>query len=401
MKVVQINAVIEKGSTGKIVADISDMLNKSDIENYVFYADGETDRKNAIKISNKFDRKIHAFLSRLTGKQACFSKRATKKTLKKLDEIKPDVVHLHNLHHNYINLKMLLDYLAKKEIKTVLTLHDCWFFTGKCTHYANIGCDKWQKECGKCPQLKKDNKSWFFDRTYKRLKSNTESFAKISDLAVIGVSDWITNESKKSILKNAKIIRRIYNWIDTATFYPRTGDIRGKYNLPKNKFLIFFASAYWEKDSDKLNDLLEISNKLTENEHVVVIGNIPKDVSLPKNVTCLGYVNDTDIVAEINSSCDVYVHVSRSDTFGKVIAEALACGTPAVVYKVTACPELIGENCGCIVNKGDVKSLFEAIKEVQLNGKEKYSESCIEFVKKNFEKQKLLGDTLSFYKDLL
>ena len=123
--------------------------------------------KNGYIIGGTLGKKIHAVLSRLGGKQAYFSSFATKKLIKHIENVKPDIVHLHNLHSNFVNLNMLLKYLGKKDISTVITLHDCWFYTGKCCHYLEDNCEKWKAICGNCPALKKHNNSWFFDRSKK------------------------------------------------------------------------------------------------------------------------------------------------------------------------------------------------------------------------------------------
>ena len=223
MKVLQINAVYGFGSTGRIVLEISECLNTEGIDNKVIACNN---LQGCLKICNSVENKIHALFARVFGLDSHYSYFSTRKILKVIRKYNPDIIHLHNLHSNYINLPKLLKHLAKNDIATVVTLHDCWFYTGKCTHYITVGCDKWQKECGNCPQLKNDIPSWFFDRTTKQLKEKREGFNSIPRLAVVGVSDWITNEAKKSLLKNAKIIKRIYNWIDTETFYPRNVDIR-------------------------------------------------------------------------------------------------------------------------------------------------------------------------------
>lgn len=401
MKVLQINAVYEYGSTGRIVKELDEFLVKSGYESYIAYAESKIHPVNGYKIGNKFDRKLHALYSRIFGKQAYASKRATKKLLKWIDCISPDIVHLHNLHGNYINFKLFCNYLAQRNIPTVITLHDCWFFTGGCSHYVMSSCDKWQKKCGKCPRLKQDIASWFIDKTNEVREDKKELFNNIDNLAVIGVSDWITNEVKKSFLKNAKFIKRIYNWIDLNVFYPRQTSAKEKYQLPQDKFLILFSSAGWNINSDKFSDILELSNKLSDNQQLVLLGNIRGNINLPQNITALGYVNSTDKLAEINSCCDVYVHVSRADTFGKVIAEALSCGTPAIVYNTTACPELIGLNCGYVVETGDVNQIKTYIDKIQVEGKEKYSRFCTDFVRKNFEKAMLCEQTMNIYKELI
>ncbi len=401
MKILQINAVYGIGSTGRTCAEIDKKLKESGEQSIVATVQTNTHSKDIYIIGTKFERKTHALFSRIFGKQAYFSSFATRRLLKWINKEKPDVIHLGNLHANYINLRLLLKHIKKHNIPTVITLHDCWFFTGKCTHYTEQGCYKWIDGCHHCSQLKKDNSSWVFDRTKKLWKDKKKWLQQLSNLAVIGVSDWITNEAKQSFLKDAKILKRIYNWIDLEVFYLREEDVRDAYDLPKDKFLILCISAGWATDSPKYTDMIKLSNLLGEEERVILLGEVPKDAVLPENVHSIGYIKDTNELAKIYSCVDAYVHLSREDTFGKVIAEAMACGTPAIVYNATACPELIGEGCGYAVQKGDIKAIITAINTIKKDGKKRYTSSCVKFVNENFEKNKLIDEMKEVYLQLL
>ena len=400
MKVLQINAVYGTSSTGRTVAELDEGLKKSGIESIVATTQSTIDRDDIYIVGTQLERKMHAFLSRLTGKQGYFSYFATKRLISWIKKEKPDVIHLRNLHANYIHLGLLLKYIKQNNIPTVITLHDCWFFTGKCTHYTEQGCYKWQIGCYDCPQLKKDNNSWMFDRTSMLWNDKKQWLEDIPRLAVIGVSDWITEEVKKSFLKNSLIIKRIYNWIDLNVFYPRSEDVLEKYNLPKDKFLILCIGAGWTVDSPKYRDLIELAKKIDDDTRIVLAGFLASEISLPKQIIPIGYINSTNELAKLYSSVDVYVHLSREDTFGKVIAESLACGTPAIVYNATACPELIGENCGYIVAKGDVLGVLNAVNKVKKEGKDSYSRFCVEFSNKNFEKDTLIEEMKKIYFEL-
>ena len=392
MKVIQINAVYGSGSTGRIVKELSETLTKNGIENLILSTSDCLD-ENHVKIGVKAENKLHALFARVFGYDSHYSYFSTRKIIKTLKEFKPDVVHLHNLHANYVNLPKLLKYLSKNDIATVITLHDCWFFTGKCTHYTSQKCTKWQTECKNCSQLKKDIPSWFFDKTAKQLKEKKEGFLSIPRLAVIGVSDWITNEAKKSFLKDARILKRIYNWIDLDVFYPREVE-------KEDKFTILCISAGWSENSSKFKDLITLANKLPSDMKILLAGGVANNVKLPSNVEKVGYISSTEELAKLYSKADVYVHLSKEDTFGKVIAEALACGTPAIVYDSTACPEIIGNGCGYVVEAGDVCSITDKLKEIQLRGKQYYSNSCVNFVKENFEKENLIDETIKLYKSV-
>lgn len=397
MKVLQINAVYGFSSTGRTVAETDTRLKEIGIDSLVATTQTTVQRKDIHMVGTALERKLHAFLSRLTGKQAYFSFFSTKRLLRWIKKEKPDVIHLRNLHANYIHLGLLLKYIKKHDIATVITLHDCWFFTGKCTHYTEQGCYRWVDGCKNCPQLKRDNTSWLFDRSKKLWNDKKKWLQSIPRLAVIGVSDWITSEARKSILQNATIVKRVYNWIDLDVFYPRSEDFLSKYEIPKDTFKILCIGAGWTESSERFQDLLKLSKQLRQNERIILAGTLPDNVKIPQNVVPIGYIRGVEELAKLYSAADVYVHLSREDTFGKVIAEALACGTPAIVYNATACPELVGEHCGYVVKKGDLIGISAAIDMIKENGKGFYSSSCVEYVKRNFDKHALIQEMIDIY----
>ncbi len=398
MKIVQINAVCGISSTGRTSLELSRYLNTQNIENYIIYANGYSDYENAIRMNSDFDIKVHSLLSRITGKQGYFSKEHTKKIISKLELIKPDIVHLRNLHGNYIHLNMLLQYLAENDIPTVITLHDCWFFTGKCVYYSIAQCYRWQNGCGHCPQLNKGNKSWFFDRTKKMWKDKKEHFRAISRLGVIGVSDWITNEAKKSFLKNAKIIKRIYNWIDLDVFYPHASEIKQKLGI-KAKYVILGVADSWSNDKG-LSDFNTLAEMLNDDYKIVLVGR--KIIPINDKILHINRTNDVNMLSDIYAMADVFFNPTKRETFGKVTAEALACGTPVVAYNTTACPELVGENCGYIEELGDIKSAYKDIVYITANSEiDKMRETCRQFSVDNFNKDIILKDMVKVYYDLL
>lgn len=401
MKVLQINAVYGISSTGRTTKELDEALTAAGHESLVAVTKTNTKRDGRYIIGNKLDWKIHGLLSRLAGKQGYFSHVPTKKLLRYIKQEKPDIVHLRNLHGNYIHVPMLLKYLAKHDIATVITLHDCWFFTGKCTHYVDASCAKWQEGCSKCPKLKADNKSWLFDRTKKMWNDKKRLFEAIPRLAVVGVSNWTEQEARRSFLNTACVIKRIYNWIDLNAFYPRTENVKGKYHIPEDKFLILAISAGWSQQSDRFCDVLRLSDMLTEDMHIVMVGKGIEDITLPTNITKVNYIDGVDELAKLYSNADVYVHFSRKDTFGKVVAENLACGTPAIVYDSTALPELVQNHCGYVVPVGDVEGIFKKARLIQQTGKEHYSEVCAQTVQRNFSKEQLTKEYIDLYKGMI
>ena len=395
MRVLQINAVKSVGSTGRNVVEIAEYLDESGHECFIAVSTGVNSEED-YQIGTPFEVKLHGLLSRLVGTQAYFSKSGTRGLVKYIDEIRPDVVHLNNLHANYINLEMLLKHLGNNDIPTVIILHDCWFYTGKCCHYTVDNCYKWQDGCGGCPRLRKDNPSWFLDRTKKMWQDKKLLFESIPRLAVIGVSDWITNEAKHSFLSSAKIITRVYNWIDLEIFKPVSPvNLIEKYSL-KDKFVILGVASEWT-DEKGIDEFIELSKILSNKYKIVLVGSQNPERRIPPNIITISRTEKIDELVQLYSMTDVFLTLSKEESFGKVSAEALACGTPVIAYQSTANPELVGDGCGYIIESNEMDEVVNAISKVYENGKDFYSNNCRAFSKANFSKDDRISDYVNIY----
>jgi glycosyltransferase involved in cell wall biosynthesis len=387
MRILQINTVYKEKSTGRTCMEIERALIKRGHQCCTAYGVGRQYGGNTYRINTKIEYYLHNVLSQLTGLEGYFSIFATRRLIKFIDKYNPDVVHLRNLHGHYINLPMLFKYLGRKQIPVIQNLHDHWAFTGKCTYYTTIGCYKWIENCGGCPMLKEYPRSIFFDTSRKLRKDKEKWYKKLNNLTVIGVSEWTSNEARKSFFKDcAKDIFTIYNWIDLHTFQSYDSDVeatRKKYNIPSDKFVIIGVSAAWMPGSPRYIDFMEISRNLNEDEILVMVGRADGDLS-DENIIHIPYVSDTVELARLYSCADVYIHCSVEDTFGKVIAEAQACGTPVIVYDVTACPEVVGKNCGYIVKPRSTDEVLQKIAIVKRKGKVAFSSDCKTNVSTNF-----------------
>ena len=401
MRILQINAVLKIASTGRTTSEMADFLRREGHTCAVAYSVGPSDHPEfEYQIGSKMDTKLHGLLSRVSGKQGYFSKAATCKLLSFTDEFAPDVVVLSNLHANYIHLPMLLGYLAEKDIATVAVLHDCWFYTGKCCHYTVAGCYKWQERCGDCPALKKYNTSWFFDKTAKMLADKKTLFGAIPRLGVVGVSDWLTGEAQKApVFQNTKVIQRIYNWVDTDLFVPQdTTALRGEMGLQNKQVLLCVASG-WSK-AKGLDAVLRLAERLTKEQILLLVGNVPQEQLTDPQIRHIPATNDTKELAALYSMADVFVQPSLEETFGKVTAEALSCGTPVVCFDSTANPELVGEGCGTVVPVGDVQAMNNAIQQILKQGKEAFSPNCRNYAVEHFQKGKNLKEYLNLFEIL-
>lgn len=399
MKVVQINGVSSAGSTGKIVTQLSDVMTSEGIENYIISAGYKetTKRENVFFCSSYIGVRLHQILGSLLGNTGFHSFFATQKAISVLKKIQPDVVHLHNIYSYFLNVELLLKFLKRKNIKTILTIHDFWAMTGHCTHFEAAGCFRWKEQCGACPQLNKFPYSRFFDRTTNLLNKKKSIYKDWDNLHLATVSKWVANYLPFSIL-NGKEIRVIPNGIDTNTFMRRP--IERPENL-KDKFIILSVAMSWGVNKG-LNDLISLSSKLSKDEVIVIIGlSDSKTEDLPQNIICIPKTKNAEELCQYYNMADVYVTASVEETMGLTVVEAMACGTPAVVYNKTALPELVVDGCGYICKETGADALYSAIKTVRKLGKQHFSQTCIEHATENFDKQKQYNKYCDYYYDIL
>lgn len=398
MKIIQIDTIYEYSSTGRTTAEMHNYFQQHDIDSYVFCTNYHLPEKNIFKFSNKWDMKLHALLSRIFGLQGMFSYFSTKKLIKHLKKINPDVIHLRVLHCNCINLPLLLNYLSKNNVPTVITLHDCWFFTGHCCYFLDPDCDGWKNKCGNCPHIKKWNKSLFFDNSSLQLAIKKRLFGEIQNLAVIGVSDWVTNFIKYSILKDSHIIKRIYNWIDCSKYTDRDSNtIRKKYGFNNNDFVVLGVAKIWTKQKG-IDEFIKLA-ELCHNFKFVIVGQV-LEIDLPQNIICLGVLSDLNQLIDMYFMSDVFFNPSIGETFGKVTLESIASGTPVVAYNATATPEIVAEGCGYLVNVGDIEDVINKFNTIKNNKKSSYSEICRNYALNNFSKDNIIQQYIELYENL-
>jgi len=374
MKVLEINSVYSKGSTGLIVKDIGELLKKEGYEVRYAYASKKCNDED-YQIGSFIDWKIHALYTRITGKQGWGSKRTTKRFLSYMNSEKPDIVHLHNLHSNYINLPMLLHFLAENNITTVITLHDCWFFTGKCCHFTSVKCNKWKGKCGNCPKLKETPKSLIFDSTTKVIEEKTKLFHEIKNLTVVGCSKWISSLAREScVFHNCNIIQ-IYNGIDTNIFYPRNQRMcKEKIEVSSNFVILGMANKWLDERNNNLFN--ECVRALNNDELLILVGCNQRQLKVLKrynNVKAIPFIYDRNKLAEYYNAADVFVNPTFEDTLPTVNMESICCGTPVITYDSCGSGELILDGFGKKIQVGDWLAINKAIKTAKI---ERHRISC-------------------------
>ena len=399
MKVVQINTVIGRGSTGRICVEIADSLEPYGVETYIAYGYGKPVYKNSYRIGSYIENKLHNAISRLFGFQGAGSYFSTWRFLFYLNKLKPDIVHLNNLHGNYINYPLLLKYISKNDIPVVWTMHDCWAYTGKCAHYVNVNCLKWKDQCRKCPNVRTYPPSLLFDMSSKGFNIKKKLYLNLQNVVMVGVSDWIKNEAAQSILSSFTITR-IYNWVDCDVFkpYEKNNSLFVKYGINPAKFIILGVCGRYSKWKGA-ESWKYLSKRIADDCQIVLVGNMEAGNEIT-NVVHIPYVDSPASLARIYSLADVFCNLSEAESFGKTTAEALACGTPIVVYNTTACPELVGDGCGYVCNLNDYEDVFKKIMMIKKTGKRLFSDNCLKYARNSFSKDNIL-QFLSIYKSLI
>lgn len=397
MKILQINATYGIGSTGNIVRDIKHCCEQFGLSCFVAYQN-TSEPQIGYKIGCKLDSMLHSLLCRIEGKESYFSTLPTRKLLEYISELKPDIVHLHNLHNHYININQLLEFLSRNKIKTVITLHDCWFFTGGCFHYTNAKCNRWQQNCGLCPLRYQATPAYIRDGSAKVLADRKKYFAGFDTLTIVGASKWVAEEAKKSFLAD-KNICFIHNGFNLEVFKPSTSRLRERLNL-MDKQVILGPTAKW-LDNVNRQTFEFFVEKMDAHQVLVLFGPGNFDDTLPENVIVYGYTKSKEELAWLYSMADVFVNCSREDTLSSINLEAQACGTPVVTYEATGSKETVIDTTGFAVETGNYEMLWAKTNEVLCKGKQSYAENCRAFIEREYELNTNYMKYLQLYKKMV
>lgn len=402
-KLLQINTVVNSGSTGRIAEEIGLMVMGNGWESTIAYGrNPRPSKSNLIKIGTKTEIYAHVAKTRVFDAHGLGSVKGTKKLIDEIKVIEPDIIHLHNIHGYYLNIKILFEFLSKTQIPVVWTLHDCWSYTGHCIHYTYVDCQKWQTDigCHSCPQKKTYPASFVFDRSKKNFELKRNLFTSLSNLTLVPASNWLKNELKKSFLKNQKI-RMIHNGIDLKQFSPKESEkIKSKYTI-NNKFIILGVANPWS-DKKGLGDFVKLSKLLKKDQQIVLVGLTNKQIrALPENIIGIERTESIKEMASLYSLAGVFANPTWEDNYPTTNLEAIACGTPVITYKTGGSPESIGENTGFVIPQGDIQALKKKIDLIQSRGKAYYGRSCREFAIESFDKKDRFEEYFALYEELL
>lgn len=397
MRIVEINTC-NYGSTGKIMLQIAKTANQNDHKCWIAIPKGRhnknSDYKDTIWIGNQFAEDFHIMMGRITGLQGCCSIIATRCFLKEIEKIRPDIIHIHNLHNSYINIPMLFNYIKKNNIKVVWTLHDCWAFTGHCPHFLVSKCNKWEKGCNKCPSYKEyprscvDHSKWMW-------KWKKKWFSGVKNMTIVTPSKWLAELVEKSFLREYPV-KVINNGIDLKSFRPVPGYFKKKKGITDQKIILGVAFDWGYRKG--LDIFCKLAENIGEEYKIVLVGtNEELDKSLPQNIISIHKTQNQQELAEIYSDADVFFNPTREDNYPTVNMEAIACGTPVLTFNTGGSPEsILNDSCGSVINTEDICKIREAIDSIIKNKKVDCNKFAVAF---NMDKKNL--EYIRLYEEML
>lgn len=371
-RVLLMNTVVGTGSVGRIVSGLYKTLEAHGYECLVAYGRGEAPEDiRSYRIGSDTGVYLHGGLSRITDRHGFYSSKATRELITVIEEFNPDIVHLHNIHGYYVNVKLLFTYLKQSGRRVIWTLHDCWSFTGHCTHFEYIGCQKWQTGCFHCEQLQEYPKSMVMDHSRKNYEQKKELFTGFNNLTIVTPSEWLAARVKQSFLQEYHTVV-IPTGIDLKQFSrveeERKDDnlvfqLRTKLRL-KGKYVLLGVANPW-RERKGLAQFETLAKSIGDKFVIILLGLNDDQLSeLPHSIIGLAKTENINELAALYSLADIYVNLTLEDTFPTTNIEALACGTPVVTYKAGGSPESIDETCGIAVERNSVQGVLAAIDKI-------------------------------------
>jgi glycosyltransferase involved in cell wall biosynthesis len=318
---------------------------------------------------------------------------------------RPEIVHCHNLHDGYFDLRQLPWLSAQAPL--ILNLRDAWLLSGHCAH--SFTCERWKIGCGHCPDLtiypaiRRDATRYNWERKRK-------IFSK-SRLYITTVSHWLAKKVQDSMLHGA-LCKVIPNGIDLNIFHP--GDkrsARDRLGIPQHSKVVLY-SANGGRNSPYRNfgqleaALIQLANPNIRDLTLICIGELKSSQETITNglhVQFRLFERDPNRMALYYQAADVYALPALVEAFGKTVTEAMACGTPVVATAVGGILDQITDGkTGYLVPMSDVGAMAEAIQRL-LNDddlRKAMGSAGAEYARRHFSLDLQVDSFLNWYKEV-
>lgn len=424
MKILQVNTVIKGSSVGRIMADLYEVIKDSGNEARIAVGrEPMPEGYEGVLIGNKGDFYQHVVKNFLQGEAGFGSVETTRKFLSWVDAEKPDLIHLHNIHGFYLQVEMLFEYIKKRDIPVVWTLHDCWSFTGHCAYYDFAACEKWKTGCHTCMQHAKVYPYAIFkDNTTASYARKRKAFCGVKNLTIVTPSHWLKKQVEQSFLKEYPVAV-IPNGVDLSVFTPAhtkgvgsensNGVENGRYAKNGNH-----GGNHSDDNASGIKTILGVANIWELRKGLVYFEKLAKDLPGDYRVELIG-VNkkqkrelkkkygrkviarertaNVDELVEAYRNAAVFVNATLEDNFPTTNLEALACGTPVVTYETGGSGEAVTQETGIVVRRGSYDKLLEAV--LDASGGRFLKEDCLKRAKE-FDKKTRYEEYLKLYEEV-
>lgn len=386
-------------STGNIMLNIAKEARNEGYKVYTCCRNSREGHKyhydDQIYIGTWLDHVISDKLSYIFGLNGCFNIINTILFINKLKKIKPDLVHIHSMCDNYLNVNMFYSYLRDNNIPIIWTLHDNWAFTGRC---AQFRCEKWMEGCGNCPHLDYFPASLFLDNTANIWKKREKLYNSIKTMTIVTPSKWLAGLAEISLFKKNHPIKVINNGINLNVFKPTESNFRKDYGL-EDKYLILGLAYFWDEGKG-LHVFKELARRLPDKYRIIMVGtNDEIDRELPENIISIHRTSSQEELVKIYSAVDLFVNPSIEENFPTVNMEALGCGIPLLVYDKGGNAETLDKKSGSKVEPRDIDKLEKEI--IRICDTKPYSkEDCLKR-SKDFDMVKKYKEYVKLYKEAI
>jgi len=401
MRILQVDVACNILSTGKIAEGIGRQILRAGGQSYIGYGRHSLPSQSlSIRIGSDLSVICHVLLTRIFDKHGLGSRHATKQFIRLVLKIKPDIIHLHEIHGYYLNYELLFRFLKQYNFPIVWTQHCCWAFTGHCANFDYIGCTKWKTLCHNCELTREYPASYFIDNSRQNYLKKKALFTSVENMQIVAVSRWMESLIGESFL-NKFPVRTIYNGVDTESFKPTTNDIREKYQI-NDKFLILGVAANWSERKG-LYDFIRLNRYIDKKDTAIMLVGLTKTQirALPEGIIGVGSVLDQNVLSKYFSAADVFFNPTHQEAFGLTNIEALSCGTPVVTYATGGSSETISDRTGIVSRKGDLNLAIQAIMKIKSLGKEYYSRACRDRAIKMFKEENTYTKYVDLYQEIL
>lgn len=360
MKIVFINTKDNSGGAGIAAWRIAKGLKEyCNTKNYFIVGQKTSNAKNVLPVkSSKLITFIERIINKLTnilGLQYFCIPFSSYTILKKIKEINPDIIHIHNTHGGYFNLDLLPK--LEKLAPIIWTFHDMWPFTSNASY--TFEDNSWKElKCG----INEKNLYPKVGLTWGNLLiKRKQKIYKKTNFTITTPSLWLKKEAEQSPTLEEKFIKHIFNGLDLTVYKPLNQiECRKELSIPDNAFVLMFAAEFLSnkrKGADLFWDILiSVQSKLKQPLHLIALGHghLPQVKNL--NIYNLGHIDDQKKLVKTINAADLFLYPTKADNLPNSLVESIACGTPCITFDIGGCNEIIkNNNCGFVVPAFDIE----------------------------------------------